>query len=696
MTRNEPGSEIKTPPCMLACPILTDAREYIQLIAERRFEEAFAAIRRLNPLPRVCGRICTHPCEEACKRGQVDEPIAIAALKRFAADGSWKGDYKAQSGESTGQKVAVIGSGPAGLAAAHDLALLGHHVTIFEALPVLGGMLRVGVPAYRLPKDVLDEEIQTILDLGVEVKTGIRMGEELQLGDLFDQGYKAAFLAIGAHKDRKLGVEGEDELEGVVSAVTFLRAVNQGQNPAVGTKVAVIGGGNTAVDSARSLLRMGAETVHMVYRRSKDEMPAAQEEIDEAVNEGVQIGYLTSPLEILGEDGKVCGLKCIKNELGEPDDSGRRIPGPVSGSEFTLDVDMVIAAIGQTPESFLLSDELKVAERGNRIAVEDPNTLVTTIPGVFAGGDAVTGPATAIKAIAAGKRAAISIDHFLRGEELPESEQIKAGEVDKLPTRIIEKTKTLSRSREQSLSVDSRLSGFDEVALGLVEDQAVREALRCLHCNLGAYLDQERCIACGACVEVCPLGIPSKGEDGKVVVDIFECQACGTCAAECPVQAVSMHFYPPGHTVREVEKALTKSELSDSFVVALFSQYGNFTRSHLDSLSKDYPQIVPVMVFGLERVSVSDLLRLFELGADGIIFAEAPQDKRPFPETRPLVERRSAAAKEILDLLGFGSSRLILYTMPEEGLIEGSWLAKTIDELKSLGPNPLRKEVLAA
>ena len=356
---------------------------------------------------------------------------------------------------------------------------------------------------------------------------------------------------------------------------------------------------------------------------------------------------------------------------------------------------MVIAAIGQAPESSLLADELKVAERGNRIAVEDPNTLGTTLPGVFAGGDAVTGPATAVKAIAAGKRAAISIDYYLRGEALPEVEPVKDDEVAKLPTRIIEKTRAMPRSREQILSVDSRLGGFDEVTSGLIEDQAVREALRCLHCNLGAYLDQERCIACGACVEVCPLEIPSKGEDGKVDVDIFECQACGTCAAECPVQAVSMRLYPPGHTVREAEKALRQSEISDPFVVGLFSQYGNFKTSQLDSLRQDFPQVVPVMVFGLERVSVSDLLRLFELGADGVLFVEAPPDRRPFPGTQPLIEKRSSSAKEILDLLGFGGSRLISYTMPEEGLFEESRLAEAIEAIKSLGSNPLRKEALA-
>ncbi|MBW1744188.1 MAG: FAD-dependent oxidoreductase, partial [Deltaproteobacteria bacterium] len=406
------------PPCQSACPILTDAREYIQLIAERKFEEAFASIRRLNPLPGVCGRICTHPCETACKRGQVDQPLSIAALKRFASDGPWAAEYKtALADKSSEEKVAIVGSGPAGLAAAHDLALLGYQVTIFETLPVLGGMLMVGVPEYRLPKDVLEKEIEAILGLGIEVKTGIRIGEEVKLADLFDQGYKAVFVAVGAHEDRKLGIAGEDALDGVVSAVSFLSQVNQGQDPKVGTKVAVVGGGNTAVDSARSALRLGTKEVHLVYRRSQEEMPAAKEEIEEAIHEGVQMAYLTSPVEILGQDGKVSALKCIRNELGEPDASGRRSPTPVQGSEFTLDVDMVIAAIGQAPESSFLSKEPGLTEGGNRIVTKDPEALATPLAGVFAGGDAVTGPATAIKAIAAGKRVAGSIDLYLKGED---------------------------------------------------------------------------------------------------------------------------------------------------------------------------------------------------------------------------------------------------------------------------------------
>ena len=571
MTKNDDRMESSYPPCKAACPILTDAREYIQLIAERRYEEAFDSIRKLNPFPGVCGRICTHPCETACKRGQVEEPIAIAALKRFASDGPWTAQYKGVVPEkATGHRVAVVGSGPAGLSAAQDLALLGHQVTILEALPVLGGMLRVGVPEYRLPRGTLDNEIQAILDLGVEVKTGIRIGRDVTLTDLFEQGYKAVFMGIGAHKDRKLGVPGEDELAGVVSAVFFLGQVNQGKKPELGKKVAVIGGGNTAVDSARSALRLGAETVHMVYRRSREEMPAADEEIEEAVHEGVQMSYLTSPVEILGKDGKVSGLNCVKNELGEPDASGRRSPKPVTGSEFILDVDMVIAAIGQAPDSSLVAAEVDVTEKRERIIVDGPYTLVTTQPGVFAGGDAVTGPATAVEAISAGKRAALSIDLYLKGESVPPIQPADHAKKATLASSLVEKTGKFARCQKVGLPIDERLKGFDEVDSVLSEDAATNEALRCLHCYLGAKVDQEKCVSCLTCVRVCPLGIPTTNKMGEITVDPVACQACGVCVFECPVRAIDIDLDPRSEIAQDIEGGIQRAEHSGPVIVGFF------------------------------------------------------------------------------------------------------------------------------
>ena len=686
MTGNELSTEIKYPPCKLACPIQTDVREYVQLIAERRYEEAFATIRKQNPLPRVCGRICTHPCETACKRGQVDEPIAIAALKRFASDGLWRDEYKAAlPGKSTGHKVAVVGSGPAGLAAAHDLALLGHGVTIFEALPVLGGMLRVGVPEYRLPKNVVDEEIQAILDLGVEVKTGVRIGEEIKLTDLFEQGYKAVFMGIGAHRDRKLHIAGEDKLEGVVSAVSFLRGVNQAEKPRVGVKVAVIGGGNTAIDSARSALRLGAEGVHIVYRRSREEMPAAKEEIEEAAHEGVQMSYLTSPLEILGRDGKVSALKCIKNELGEPDDSGRRSPKPVPGSEFTFDVDMVIAAIGQAPDLSLVAEEIEVTEKRKRIIVDGPYTLVTTQPGVFAGGDAVTGPATVVEAISAGKRAAISIDSYLRGESPATVESAGPTETERLSSVIIEKTTKFERCVKTSLPADNRVKGFDEVEAVLSEDVAVKEALRCLHCFLGARLDKEKCISCLTCVRVCPLSIPTTSKMGEITIDPIACQACGMCALECPVRAIDISLDSRSEIAQEIEKAMVESQDSAPVIVGFFDLHGNFGSSDMERLRQGHPNVLPVMVFGLRRVDTFDVLKAFEWGADGVFLAGCPPDTDPFAETADRVKRRMTHARTLLEALGIDGARLEVCDMPEQGIVDKELIDGLIQRIKEPG-----------
>ena len=669
------------PPCKLACPIQTDAREYIQFIAERRFDKALASIKRQNPLPRACGRICTHPCESACKRGQIDAPIAIAALKRFSADGPWSKNYKALPVKpDTGHKVAIVGSGPAGLAAAHDLALLGHQVTLFETFPVLGGMLRVGVPAYRLPKDVLEEEVQTILDLGVTVKTGVRIGDGRGLSDLLDEGFGAVFVAIGAHQDRKLGIPGEDDLKGVVSAVSFLRTVNQDETQFVGKKVAVVGGGNTAIDSARSVRRLGAETVYLVYRRSKEEMPASAEEVDEAIHEGVEVNYLTSPLAVLGEEGLVRTLRCIRNALGEPDASGRRRPEPVADSEFELDVDMVIAAVGQTPESQCLDDGSGFADKRQRICVKDPATLETTRPGIFAGGDAVTGPATVIKAIASGKRAAISIDHYLRKEPLPKGTIYEVPEIAKLPTSIIEGSKNFQRSPKDTIDESGRLRGFDEVEKVYTEEKAVKEALRCLHCYLAARVDKDVCISCLTCVRVCPLHIPTFNNMGEITIDPFACQACGMCALECPVRAIDIGLNRPIQRNKEIEEALGAWKGTVPPIVGFFDLHGNFLSDDIEKLREAFPNIIPIMVFGLRRIDIQDLLKAFQSGAQRVFMAACPAEVDPFPEAMHRIHARLEYAKILLKGIGVDEGRLGLYTMPEKGMMDEKWIAAFLEK----------------
>ena len=471
-------------PCEHTCPVNVDAVGYIALIAEGRFEEALSLIRQRNPLPGICGRVCHHPCEVKCKRGDIDGPVAIASLKRFVAD------YGIRFGVETRvtvsqpkyEKVAIVGSGPAGLTSAFHLAKQGYKVTIFEALPVAGGMLVTGIPEYRLPREVVHRDIEFITSLGVEIKTNTPIGKDLSIDDLFEQGYKAVFIAIGAHKGQRLGVAGDD-LEGVFDGVSFLRDMNLGKNLRLEGKVAVIGGGNVAIDAARSALRLGAKEVSVIYRRSRQEMPANVEEIAEAEYEGVKIIYLAAPTRILSESGRVKSMECIRMELGEYDASGRRRPIPIRGSEFLMDIDAVIAAIGQLPDlSLLLPDSGLETTKGQTFVV-DPVTLATSRPGIFAGGDVVTGPATVIEAIAAGEKAAISIGRYLRGKSMTEDRLRQPEKRVEIP-RAVETPEEKGRVRIPTLALKRRLGGFEEVNLGYSTEMAIEEAKRCLRCDL--------------------------------------------------------------------------------------------------------------------------------------------------------------------------------------------------------------------
>ncbi len=405
------------PVCEETCPVHLDIRGYIGHIADGKFKEALDLIRERLPFPATIGRVCPHPCEEKCNRGKRDEAPRIRDLKRFVAnyEGQRQVDEIPPKLEDKGKKVAIIGAGPGGLTGAHDLALSGYGVTVFERFPASGGMLTVGIPEYRLPREILNREIEDIKRLGVEIKTNTAIGKDLSIDDLFHQGYEAVFIAVGAHKNQKARIEGE-EAEGVVPGVDFLRDLNLGKEVRVENRVAVIGGGNVAMDAARSCLRLGAGEVSILYRRSRQEMPASDEEIEAALEEGIKIEYLVAPLEVVTSNGKVTGIKCIRMKLGEADASGRRRPLPIEGSEFGIELDMIIPAIGQKPDlSFLPQDgTIEVTQWGTIVA--DPNSCETSREGVYAGGDCVTGPGIAIEAIAAGQKAAIAIDNYLKSK----------------------------------------------------------------------------------------------------------------------------------------------------------------------------------------------------------------------------------------------------------------------------------------
>ena len=405
-------------PCANACPGQVNAHAYVTLIAKGRYEDAMQVIMRNLPLPGVLGRICPHPCETACRRGQVDEPVSICALKRFVADTVDLEKLPLPEIEKKNEKVAIIGSGPAGLTAAYFLALDGYDVTIYESLSVAGGMLRVGIPDYRLPPEVLDKEIGAITRLGVEIKYNTALGRDFTIDELFGQGYKAVYLGIGAHQSLKLNIPAEDA-SGVMHGVEFLRNVNLCNMPGLKDKrVVIVGGGDVAIDAARCAVRTGAGKVSIFYRRTRKEMPARENEIEDALSEGIEIRYLTAPQQVLTKDKKVIGIQCIRMELGEPDSSGRRRPVPVPGSEFTEECDIIVPAIGQTPESNFLAESEKLnISRFGTISVDDI-TYQTSREGVFAGGDAQSGPWVAIGAVAAGREAAISISRYLKGEDM--------------------------------------------------------------------------------------------------------------------------------------------------------------------------------------------------------------------------------------------------------------------------------------
>ena len=572
------------PPCVLACPGQTDCQGYVGLIANGEYEKALELIKDKIPLPAALGRVCPHPCEEACRRGLIDEPISIQQLKRFAADMDLEGEvFVPECEEDTGKSVAIIGGGPMGLSAAYFLRQMGHDVTIFESMPNAGGMLRYGIPEYRLPKAVLDEEIATIESMGVEIITNTKVGVDIPF-ETIRSDYDAVLLGIGAWVSTGVGCKGEDA-EGVIGGIDFLRRVVRNEEIGMGRKVAIVGGGNTAMDACRTAVRLGAEEVYNIYRRTKDEMPADMVEIEEAEEEGVIFKNLTNPIEVVkDENGHVKEVVLQVMELGEPDASGRRKPVPVEGKTETLAIDTMILAIGQAVDATVFDCD---KTRKNAIAY-DPDTFMTSIPGVFAGGDCGNDKISiAIEAIADAKKAAASIDAYLYGEVL-KYEKPYVVERDDITEKTFEDRERMCRPEIPQLSPEERKDNFSEVIPeGFTEEQAVAEASRCLECGCHDYFecklidfanqydvhperfageknaiefeddhpfivrDPNKCILCGLCVRVCDevmgvgaLGLVHRGFDTVVKPNMEKpliesgCISCGQCVSVCPTGAL--------------------------------------------------------------------------------------------------------------------------------------------------------------
>ena len=482
-----------TPPCEAACPVHQDGQGYVQLIAQGRFQEALQVILRDNPLPSICGRVCTHPCTDACTRAGVDDPLNLPGLKRFVTD--YFPDYKLPqpSVPDRSEKVAIVGSGPAGLVCAYQLRQMGYRPTIFEASSTAGGMLALGIPSFRLPRRLLNAEIDRLRAIGIEIKLNTPVGTGISF-EALRKSYAAVFVAIGAHVERKLRIPGED-LPGVNGGVEFLRQVNLGKPVAPGKRVLVIGGGNSALDAARTALRSGAGEVTIVYRRARAEMPADPREVEDAEREGIKLMLLAAPKSFkAGPSGRVAGLECLMMKLGAPDASGRPAPEAISGSEFVLPCDAVIATIGQSPDVGALGERLGLETTKWGTLAADPLTLETGLAGVFAGGDCVTGPDVVINAELAGKKAAISIDRFLNGREL------RAGRELEGPYRteyVVDTTGVLMQRQVAMQALDPATRGktFAEVHVGYTPEEAITEAKRCLACGI--------CSDCHLCETAC-------------------------------------------------------------------------------------------------------------------------------------------------------------------------------------------------
>jgi len=546
-TKNCPSHDcgkLAPSPCQMACPAGIDIPTYLSLIAKGEDAKAIEVIRRDNPLPWVCGLVCTRPCEMMCVRARIDTPVSIKFLKAFSAERAMsEGKYTNPAIKTlNNKKVCVVGAGPGGISAAYYLALLGYRVKVIEALPVPGGMLMVGIPRYRLPREVIDREVAMLEELGVKFSYNTRFGKDITLAKLKKEGYKAFFIAIGAHKAWDMGLKGEKEFPKVIDAVSFLKDVALGNHHAPGKHVVIIGGGNVALDAARTSLRLGSKKVSIAYRRSRAQMPADIEEVEQAEEEGIEFSFLTIPKEISGQNDIITGLECIKAELIKKEGSDRLAPVPISGEEFTIKADVVISATGQYVDKHGM-EAFKKMNWTRRGTIEvNHASMETTMPGVFAAGDAVSGPATVIEAIGGGKRAAEAIDRYLNNIPQPRSPKLPVRYNFEPPLEITASRKmSLKRPPMPMLNIDRRRTMFQQAELGYDEESVRKEAARCLRCDI--------CRRCAKCVDVCrnKMGIDAlkfgymnfnAPTESDFRTTSEKCITCGACAANCENKAI--------------------------------------------------------------------------------------------------------------------------------------------------------------
>ncbi len=659
------GAEIKETrpysPCRAACPAHTDVQAYVGLIAQGRYTEAFEVITSVNPVASVCSMICHHPCEQACRRCAVDDPLAVRHLKRFAIEKSL--DYRRSKRKlvqkTKGKNIGIIGSGPSGLTTARDLAEFGYSVTIYERHPVLGGMLASAIPPYRLPREVLKEDIEDVVSKGIEVKASCEIGKDVKFDDLTKK-HDAVLIAIGLSQSRSINIPGV-EGPGVLLAIPFLENVAFNREQTLGNKVLVIGGGNVAMDVARTARRLGVRDVSMVCLESAEEMPAWKWEVDEALEEGIRIEHRWGPKAVRRQGDSVQGLEVVKVK-SVFDANGRFNPAFDNDQTTVLEADTIIITIGQMSNlSFLRDTAVKVDERGR---VEwNPETHMSSLKSVFVSGEVVTGPGSAIAAVASGHRAALAIHLYLQGEtiegKLPVQEKEK---IAQMPAGVIEKISREPRTKIKHLAPEVRCDTMVHFEIGYDEEEALREAGRCRGCGGGAVVDQKKCMACLTCQRICPYGAP-------VVTSVSEirpeyCQACGLCAPECPGEAISMVSYD----IREVRTSLPSvvgavdPKRQEPVIVAFMCTH------HAGVLGFDLPKnIRAVPVHCTSRIDILDLLKAVETGVDGVAVVRCNDGTCKYKNIESRVNARVRRGQEMLDKLGIGAGRIELLSASSAG-----------------------------
>lgn len=659
--------------CSAACPVHTDTRAYVQCIALGKYEEALDILLDVNPFPSVCGRICHHPCESECRRKEIDSPVSLRMLKRFIVENTreYRKGRRRTAAPTKGKRVAIVGSGPSGLTAAQDLALKGYGVTVFEKNATPGGMLANAIPRYRLPLNTLMEDIEDILALGVELRTDCEVGKAVSM-DALRRDYDAVLIAVGLSQSHSLPIPGIDA-DGVLLGIPFLWDVTNGQPPALGQRVLVVGGGNVAIDVARTAKRLGPSKVVMACLESRPEMPAWSWEIEEAEDEGIEIMNSWGPKAVLESGGKVVGLE-MKRCTRVFDEQKRFSPEYDETVTTRVEVDNIILTIGQKSDLGCLEGTPIAVDRGRLIC--DRASFSTSERGVFACGEVITGPGSAIQAIGTGHDAAKVIDHYLETGEILKLPRRSVKTIGELPRATAAKARKFDRKEVPLLDASERIKDFVPIEPGYSESQALAEARRCLACGTGAVLETPTlCAGCLTCVRVCPFGVATV--ERTAVMPAQQCQTCGLCAAECPAAGIALSRFATNKMRDSLSQLLATADparMARPLLVAYCCLYETTSRSFLapqTSAEIEETGILRVMVPCVGRLGSLDLTAPFELGADRVAVLACRGEGCFYPGAEELLQRRIKKVKNFLDQIGVGEENLMHFQTV--GSAEESW-----------------------